>query len=171
MKNLKKIIFVIMFLLAVLTIGCTPKPQSIGEISDSLLEEVDKLNVKENLNLPTQIDGVTIEWQSSNEEVISNTGVVTRPDKDTYVTLTAVLKNEEKTIETTIRVKVLAKEDDGTYKTITVSEAVELANEYGEDGTIAAFINLLGIPCVGPDILASSIGMDKILQKKVLMNI
>ncbi|MGN1298595.1 MAG: D-alanine--D-alanine ligase family protein [Candidatus Scatovivens sp.] len=38
----------------------------------------------------------------------------------------------------------------------------------GEDGTIAAFINLLGIPCVGPDILSSSIGMDKIIMKKVM---
>ena len=38
----------------------------------------------------------------------------------------------------------------------------------GEDGTIAAFINLLGIPCVGPDILASSVGMDKIVMKKVM---
>ena len=38
----------------------------------------------------------------------------------------------------------------------------------GEDGTIAAFINLLGIPCVGPDILASSVGMDKIAMKKVM---
>lgn len=38
----------------------------------------------------------------------------------------------------------------------------------GEDGTIAGFLNLLGIPYVGPDILASSIGMDKILMKKVL---
>lgn len=37
-----------------------------------------------------------------------------------------------------------------------------------EDGTIAGFITLLGLPCVGPDIMASSIGMDKILQKKVL---
>ena len=37
-----------------------------------------------------------------------------------------------------------------------------------EDGTIAGFVTLLGIPFVGPDILASSIGMDKILQKKVL---
>lgn len=37
-----------------------------------------------------------------------------------------------------------------------------------EDGTIAGFVNLLGIPFVGPDIMASSIGMDKILQKKVL---
>lgn len=37
-----------------------------------------------------------------------------------------------------------------------------------EDGTIAGLITLLGIPYVGPDIMASSIGMDKILQKRVL---
>lgn len=37
-----------------------------------------------------------------------------------------------------------------------------------EDGTVAGFLNLLDIPYVGPDIMASSIGMDKILQKKVL---
>lgn len=37
-----------------------------------------------------------------------------------------------------------------------------------EDGTVAGFLNLLDIPYVGPDIVASSIGMDKIIQKKVL---
>ena len=37
-----------------------------------------------------------------------------------------------------------------------------------EDGTMAGFLNLLGIPVVGPDIVSSSIGMDKIIQKKVL---
>lgn len=37
-----------------------------------------------------------------------------------------------------------------------------------EDGTLAGFLNLLDIPYVGPDIMASSIGMDKILMKKVL---
>ncbi len=37
-----------------------------------------------------------------------------------------------------------------------------------EDGTLAGFLTLLGIPFVGPDIMASSIGMDKILQKRVL---
>ena len=35
-----------------------------------------------------------------------------------------------------------------------------------EDGTLAGFLTLLGIPYVGPDIVASGIGMDKILQKK-----
>lgn len=38
----------------------------------------------------------------------------------------------------------------------------------GEDGTIAGYLNMLGLPFIGPDILASSIGMDKILMKKVL---
>ena len=37
-----------------------------------------------------------------------------------------------------------------------------------EDGTLAGYLNLLRIPVVGPDILASSIGMDKIIQKMVL---
>lgn len=37
-----------------------------------------------------------------------------------------------------------------------------------EDGTMAAFFNMLGIPYVGPDILASSVGMDKIIMKKVM---
>ena len=38
----------------------------------------------------------------------------------------------------------------------------------GEDGTIAGFLNMLNIPVVGPDILSSSIGMDKILMKKII---
>ena len=36
-----------------------------------------------------------------------------------------------------------------------------------EDGTMAGFLNTLNIPVVGPDILASSVGMDKIIMKKV----
>jgi len=38
----------------------------------------------------------------------------------------------------------------------------------GEDGTIAGFLNLLGVPYIGPDIVSSAIGMDKIFMKKVL---
>lgn len=37
-----------------------------------------------------------------------------------------------------------------------------------EDGTIAGFLTMLGIPFVGPDIMASGIGMDKIFMRKVL---
>ena len=38
----------------------------------------------------------------------------------------------------------------------------------GEDGTIQGYLELLGLPYIGCDILASSIGMDKIVMKKVL---
>ena len=37
-----------------------------------------------------------------------------------------------------------------------------------EDGTIAGYLNMLGLPYVGPDIVASALGMDKILFKSVL---
>lgn len=38
----------------------------------------------------------------------------------------------------------------------------------GEDGTIQGYLELLGLPYIGCDIIASSVGMDKIIMKKVL---
>ncbi|WP_227939452.1 D-alanine--D-alanine ligase family protein [Alkalihalobacillus deserti] len=39
---------------------------------------------------------------------------------------------------------------------------------YGEDGVLQGFLELLGIPYVGPDVLASAAGMDKSLMKSVV---
>ena len=42
-----------------------------------------------NITLPAEGDnGVSVEWESSNESVLSSSGVVTKPEKDTDVTLT-----------------------------------------------------------------------------------
>lgn len=38
----------------------------------------------------------------------------------------------------------------------------------GEDGSIQGFLEILGIPYIGPDVLASSIGMDKIMMRRLL---
>ena len=38
----------------------------------------------------------------------------------------------------------------------------------GEDGSIQGFLEILGVPYIGPDVLASSIGMDKIMMRRVL---
>ena len=38
----------------------------------------------------------------------------------------------------------------------------------GEDGSIAGFLEILGIPYVGPDVLASAVGMDKIAARRML---
>jgi D-alanine-D-alanine ligase len=42
-----------------------------------------------------------------------------------------------------------------------------LHGTYGEDGTIQGFLELTGIPYVGANVLASAVGMDKIVQKQL----
>jgi D-alanine-D-alanine ligase len=67
--------------------------------------------------------------------------------------------------------KFILQKKRGLFKGIANTIDVAFPIVHGtncEDGTMAGFLTLLGIPFVGPDILASSIGMDKILQKKVL---
>ncbi len=50
------------------------------------------INVKNNITLATENNGVAITWSSSNTALISNAGIVTRPDyADANVTLTATL--------------------------------------------------------------------------------
>jgi len=71
----------------------------------------DLSQVTKNLTLPTTTanDG-TITWESSNPGVISNTGVVTRTEKDETVTLTATISygpiSRQKTFEVTVFAKL-----------------------------------------------------------------
>lgn len=43
-----------------------------------------------------------------------------------------------------------------------------LHGQQGEDGTMQGFLEVLGIPYVGPGVLASAVAMDKIFSKKLL---
>jgi len=43
-----------------------------------------------------------------------------------------------------------------------------LHGPYGEDGSVQGLAKLAGLPCVGPGILASSMGMDKDVTKRLL---
>jgi len=45
---------------------------------------------------------------------------------------------------------------------------VALHGEYGEDGIIQGFLEVLGIPYTGSKVLASAVAMDKIMTKKIL---
>lgn len=80
-------------------------------------------NVKDHLNLPNEINGIDITWQSSDESIVyplatkdgdtvTPAGVVTRPAKDTIVTLTGTFSNGESTIVKTYDVTVIAKPDE-----------------------------------------------------------
>lgn len=56
---------------------------------------------------------------------------------------------------------------DGQSITVDVVFPV-LHGPFGEDGTIQGMLKLLNIPYVGPDVLASSVSMDKDMMKKIL---
>jgi D-alanine-D-alanine ligase len=43
-----------------------------------------------------------------------------------------------------------------------------LHGKYGDDGCIQGVLELLGIPYTGPGVLASALGMDKVIQQKIL---
>ena len=42
-----------------------------------------------------------------------------------------------------------------------------LHGPYGEDGTVQGMLELLGVPYVGSGVLASAVGMDKVMMKKI----
>jgi hypothetical protein len=78
----------------------------IANYADTLADAT--YEVTEDLNLVTTISGADIAWSSSNEAVISNSGVVTRQETDTDVTLTATITIDETTRGVDFDVVVLA---------------------------------------------------------------
>ena len=63
---------------------------------------------------------------------------------------------------------ILCKNADG-WETIHIDVVFPvLHGENGEDGSIQGLMQLAGIPCVGPDVAASAVSMDKSLTKLVI---
>lgn len=60
--------------------------------------------------------------------------------------------------------------EDGRFENIDVLFPV-LHGPYGEDGTVQGVFEISGIPYVGCGVLASSVGMDKLICKKVFSQI
>ena len=57
---------------------------------------------------------------------------------------------------------------DGSRESIDVVFPV-LHGPYGEDGTVQGFLELAGVPFVGAGVLGSALGMDKEVQKRLLI--
>ena len=79
---------------------------SVPKIGDYLIDslELDALDLGQN--------GSEITWQSSDEEIISSLGKVTRPDEDTEVTVTATVTSGECSKEKEFVFKVPGKDTD-----------------------------------------------------------
>lgn len=115
------------------------------DVADVATDALNNLSIKtqatSNLTLPTSAtNGSTIAWISSNEDVISSTGIVTRPaegEQDATVTLTAVAAYGSKKVTKTFTVTVPAQsssENQQEYSDKYLSESdmsnVQVADEY-----------------------------------------
>jgi len=79
--------------------------------------------VETHLNLMDTQDGLEVTWESSNTEVVSHGGVVTRPNVNTQVALTATVKKNDASDKSRIIITVLA-------STNAIREMVLFADEF-----------------------------------------
>lgn len=140
MKSLKKLLFVVVCLLAVLaTFGCNFNlgGNSLGGDDNKTKEETTKVdlqtvfdgviatfgdhaNIVSDLTLPSKVEDVSIVWTSDKPNVISNEGKVTRSLDDERVTLSCVLKygEETKQFNVTLLVKGNSSDQPASYDKI-----------------------------------------------------
>ncbi|MES2767753.1 MAG: D-alanine--D-alanine ligase [Bdellovibrionota bacterium] len=83
--------------------------------------------------------------------------------------LTKFLDTQKNTKE----VSVVPGQESGSLTTVDETFKIDvvfpvLHGPFGEDGTVQGMLKLLNIPYVGPDVLASSVSMDKDVMKKLL---
>lgn len=73
--------------------------KDLNEVFESLFKDVDVTKVSEDLKFKTLIDGVRVKYESENNEIISNTGKVTRGEEDVTVKvkITLTYKNSKYT--------------------------------------------------------------------------
>lgn len=122
--------------------------EAAAETVAAALEKIEIRNgneIRGNITLPAEMDGVALSWESDNEEVISAevkenedyydtpAGVVTRQKKDTEVTLTVTGTYGSETATRQIPVIVKAKQDnDEEYTAYLYAHFKEYAGVKGE---------------------------------------
>ncbi|GAA0789635.1 hypothetical protein GCM10008909_25630 [Hathewaya limosa] len=111
--------------------------------------------VVDNIKLCNEDDEnkVSIIWNSSNESIISNDGIVTRSDKDENVILTATLSKGEVSKVKTFNIVVKAKEENIEKELQLANNALEISNvdNIEKDINLKTFLNDINITWTSSD--------------------
>lgn len=120
----KGIVALVLTLVAILgLVACeTPAANPDKEAVEAALDQVALVygqgdsasSVTRNLTLPSALGEITISWATNNAAVVSNQGVVVRPNADTVVTLTATLTLREVSETKVFQITVKAAEAAAT---------------------------------------------------------
>ena len=122
-KILRSLILIFILSFSLFLIGCETVSEyslmqfALAETIEEFKETYDVNNITEDLEfITTDENNYTYSWSSSNPEVISNTGEVTRQIQNTEVILTVKLYNDTYYVDDTIICIVIKLEGDGhTY--------------------------------------------------------
>ncbi len=96
-------------------------------------KNTDKAEVKWNLNLPTELDGVTVTWESTAPEIIATDGTVNNQEEEKEVTLTA--RATAGTLEATKTLKVTVAALDREALNQLVEEAGTIDTTYATEAS------------------------------------
>ena len=116
MKKTRVLLVVLLALFVGFLTACTSTADLLDEAKEALVANYadtisdEDYEVTGNLTLVTTIEDATVSWASSNTAIITAAGVVTRPETNTFVTLTATITLKGETITQTFRVLVKAVE-------------------------------------------------------------
>jgi len=156
--NFSKVLMMFMFVIvtSLVLVAC-------GETNQDLVDEAlntvaitygsgdTQDSVTKNLVLPESIGEISISWTSGNPDVITNAGVVVRPEEDTEVTLTATLSLGD--IEETATVTVTVLGAEAVADPLDALEAIEFDGTLYEEGSVYIVTSNFGLP-------ETSLGLD-----------
>ena len=92
-------------------------------------------------------------------------------DMSTYKDMTEISNLAKEVTLTKCDDKFVLQKKRGLFKGIvdTIDVAFPIVHGKGvEDGSLAGYLDSLGIPYVGPKVLGASVGQDKVVQKQIL---
>jgi uncharacterized protein YdeI (BOF family) len=139
--NLSRVLMMFMFVIftSLVLVACGDSDQdlideALNTVAVTYASGDSQNSVTENLILPESIGEISITWTSGNPDVISNAGVVTRPESDTEVTLTATLTLGD--IEETVPFTVTVIGAEEVVDPADALAAVEIGGRAYKDGDI-----------------------------------
>lgn len=127
MNTTKRICLILTILLCTCLTGCgKDEKTNIEKVQSAYNGIILPETTNTNLNLTTKYGEVNAAWSSSNEELITSSGIVTLPNENTEVTLTVVLTLGNVVKTKTFKVVVLADNSDARKREYVESKIKEL---------------------------------------------
>jgi len=142
---MKKLLLVLLISSSLMVLsGCQDPVIEETPIIETVKANLEIDSELEDITLPTEIDGVTISWQSSKPNLVTSAGVIIKPEVDVSTSLTATLSFEDRVMTKVFSVIVLGEVSVDYNKVLTALNSISF-DEYEVIDDIALIDSVDGI--------------------------